>query len=358
MKDGGTVADHEETSTAHQLGALFSTTATDNAEVVPPVAHHGPDHMWSTHANTAGTNGDGDGAGVDDTSTDQATDPPVGKQVNGSAAAVDEDVPGGPHTSAHSTPDEAVDGEFIDDSWHGAYDHAASRPGDPWVDADGPDAHSERSLPPRDRSTGVFSAEPVSRYDDVLDEDDGTVHRNGPGRHEPSPWSSEPTVRQRATFSDEPLFASRADHSAPADPWISARFDEQADDAADPNGLRAAVSRLDPRDVETAAVPIAVCGALLTDGEEVQGAVTGQMLGRPAVVVLTDSRVLIVNDRRWQPIVDVFPVDAALVVRGRHDRNVAALSFADATRLAMVDGITEVALAIDMAERIRSIGSA
>ena len=40
-------------------------------------------------------------------------------------------------------------------------------------------------------------------------------------------------------------------------------------------------------------------------------------------------------------------------VRGRHDRSVAALSFADDERLSMVDGITEVDIAIELADAIR-----
>ncbi len=98
---------------------------------------------------------------------------------------------------------------------------------------------------------------------------------------------------------------------------------------------------------------LAVCGALLEPDELVAGVVTGQMLGRPAAVAVTDRRVIIANDRRWQPLVDVYRIDSKLVVRGRHDRQVAALSFADTTRLSMIDGITEVELAIELAERIR-----
>jgi hypothetical protein len=96
---------------------------------------------------------------------------------------------------------------------------------------------------------------------------------------------------------------------------------------------------------------------LLEPGEQVLGAVTGQMLGRPAAVVVTRERVLVANDRRWQPIVDIYPIDDSLLVRGRHDRQVAALSFADDVRLSMVDGITDVEIAIGLAEAIRDPGT-
>ncbi len=81
------------------------------------------------------------------------------------------------------------------------------------------------------------------------------------------------------------------------------------------------------------------------------------MLGRPAAVVVTPGRVLIVNDRRWQPIVDVYPIDDRLVVRGRHDRSMAALSIGDDERLSMVDGIHDVELAIELAEANRHPGA-
>ena len=52
-------------------------------------------------------------------------------------------------------------------------------------------------------------------------------------------------------------------------------------------------------------------------------------------------------------IVDVLRLGPDLVVRGRHDRDVASLTFSDATQLSTVDAIGEVALAVELAERIR-----
>lgn len=121
----------------------------------------------------------------------------------------------------------------------------------------------------------------------------------------------------------------------------------------DPNGLAAAMARVHPDDAEAAATPICVAAALLRDGEVVRSVVTGQMLGRAAVVVLTDRRVLVVNGRRWQPIVDSFAIGPDLVVRGRHDRHVALLTFSAGSRLSTVDGIGDVGLAVELAERLR-----
>jgi hypothetical protein len=238
---------------------------------------------------------------------------------------------------------------------------------------------------------GVFSAEPVSYDDDVLDEgevdgelEDGddwfgqgpapSVFSNGAAS---GPVHAEPTRPPSAVRGASPF-------ATPGDPWSdwethdaapthgeaavpppftggdSTRRHDGADPAAaiaaDQHGLDVAVSRLRPEDQERARVPLSVCGALLAPGEQVLGAVTGQMLGRPAAVVVTRTRVLVVNDRRWQPIVDIFPIDERLQVRGRHDRQVAALSFADDERLSMVDGISDVEIAIDLAEAVRHPG--
>ncbi len=335
----------EDTDTPGPVGSLFSTFATDNAEVVPPDAHRGFDQMWST--------------------------------------------------DARGEPEEAVDAELLDDSYddghgpHGPNPFAQNGRANGWA------------APPRATGPtvgGPFSAEPVSRSDEVIDEPEPYVDAEPPpfrGVH--SPQNGAAPV---STPAGEPLFSSgRPGVHEPEDPWIdTGAYDDHAAgtphfapehgaeehrqrgpsegapppyrhagldgsmhsdrDLPDPNGLRRAVGRLDPVEADRAAVPIAVVGALLHEHEQVLVAVTGQMLGRPAVVVLTPQRVLVVNDRRWQPIVDEFALDSSLVVRGRHDSNVAALSFADTSRLSMVDGISEVAIAIDLAERIRQVGEA
>lgn len=121
----------------------------------------------------------------------------------------------------------------------------------------------------------------------------------------------------------------------------------------DPHDFDKAVARLRHDEIERARVSLTVCGALLDRSERVRSVVTGQMLGRSAAVVLTDRRVLVVNERRWRPIVDIYELGPELNVRGRHDGHVAALSFSDDTRLSMVDGIGEVELAVTLARATR-----
>ena len=323
-------------------GALFSMDAADNAEVVPPDAPRGPDSMWSTDSRH------------DDGAQRAGSDPFEHTVRSGRSEA--------------------------DDPWQRM--GSTARPGG-WA-------------PPQVDGAGVFSAEPVDRDEDVVDEDEvlgeladddpwTPVGPEGPplfsngsssGRAEPAPPSAadpwqdwyepRPPTGASVRAPGPPPFVA----PAATDPWTSSAEPADEDVSAppssahgrdaraegtsgDPHGLDVVVGRLSRADQERAQVPLSVCGALLLPGEQVLAAVVGQMLGRTAAVVATRRRVLIVNDRRWQPIVDIYPIDERLVVRGRHDRQVAALSFADDDRLSMVDGITEVDLAIDLADAVR-----
>ena len=323
------------------LGALFSTAASDNAEVVPPTVPRGPESMWSTEA-SANDADDGAAAGRD---------------------------------GARST------------SWVW---EAGGRSDDP-DEASDESAGPTRSLwdPVDVVEEGPFTAEPILHDDDVIDAGD----LFDPALHEPAEWPSAGTgsvfsngasMRATATPDDSPWTVlddewdddARSTGRRPASQASGPHRDDRAWGAeqgssrwadhtpgsgfvppgapvADPHGLEAAVARIHPVDQERSAVAIAVCGALLEEDEQVVGVVTGQMLGRPAAVAVTDRRVIIANDRRWQPLVDIYKIDSKLIVRGRHDRQVAALSFADVARLSMIDGITDVELAIELADRIR-----
>ena len=207
-----------------------------------------------------------------------------------------------------------------------------------------------------------FSPEPVVRPPDVIDEPDDDLSE---------PVVERPSVFARTGFSTGPAPAAAAT-TAPtvgSTVWptgMPASMPPVADaevfgsrmppPLADANGLAAAIGRLRPEAQEEAAIPFSVCGALLASGEIVMVAVNGQMLGHPAIVVLTNERVLVINARRWQPIVDVFAVGPELVVRGRHDRDVASLTFSEGARLSTVDGISEVGLAVELADRLRGSG--
>lgn len=237
-----------------------------------------------------------------------------------------------------------------------------------------------------DSMGSVFSADPVDHFDDSIDEAEiignndwspavAPLHNNplfssGPERHsQASAVPGTPTVRGASTAPGtptefpldseddiwEPNHAARPEwesFSAPAQAAASPSSQATAG-AATGSEFEAAVLRLRPKDAEAANVALSVCGALLLEGERVMALLTGHMLGRPAAVLVTEYRVVIANDRRWQPVVDVFAINSQLTVRGRQDRDVAALSFSDRSRVSMVDGITEVAMAIELANLIR-----
>ncbi len=338
---------------------LFSMVASDNAEVIPPEAPRGPESMWSVAANAGADEGQDGVADADPGDERSAT----WSTSNGSSGAGAPPPFGG-----------------WDDGGRAAEDDA-SQAGP--VRRGGPDSVGS-----------VFSAEPVDHLDDVLDEAevvdesawtvDGTAEgslfsngshlrdevprrptngHGGPGAGSTS-WSDDPWVDRDGGWEAaggewDPRSAEWWDRPQSAAPDGRSGPDLHAPDPLvidDPQGYDTAILRLHPHDRERAHVPLSVCGALLHEDEHVKGVVTGQMLGRPAAVVVTEDRVLVVNDRRWQPVVDIFPIDGDLVVRGRHDRQIAALSFADATRVSMVDGIGEVEIAIELAEHIRDAG--
>lgn len=123
----------------------------------------------------------------------------------------------------------------------------------------------------------------------------------------------------------------------------------------DENGLSVAVDHLVPADRELCAVPIGVCGALLGEQEVVLGLLAGHLMGHASVLMVTTSRVLIANARRWKPLLDQFLPSPELVVHLRHDRDVASMTIVQGPRLTTVDGISDVAGAMELTERIRRL---
>ncbi|CAB5038455.1 unannotated protein [freshwater metagenome] len=232
----------------------------------------------------------------------------------------------------------------------------------------------------QDSLGSVFSADPVDHFDDAIDEaeviDNGAwlppvvpeqsnpLFSSGPERTSQPPYAT-PIASAEGSQDDlwEPRQSDRPDWETFAAPSQASAAQPTA---AQPQSERrasggvtdfeSAVLRLRPEDAEAAHVALSVCGALLPAGEGVVALLTGQMLGRPAAVLVTEYRVVIANDRRWTPVIDVFAINADLTVRGRQDRDIAALSFSDRNRVSMVDGITEVAMAIELANLIRGAG--
>ncbi|MEZ5183802.1 MAG: hypothetical protein R2702_18290 [Acidimicrobiales bacterium] len=123
--------------------------------------------------------------------------------------------------------------------------------------------------------------------------------------------------------------------------------------APDPNGLGVAVGRLGSSARKGSKVAIAIASALLDDGEMVEAAVAGKVEGNGAVLVLTDRRALLVDDREWRPYVERLTVDGGLTVQGWQDDRSASLTFQFAGRQVVLDQIVDRPLAVEMAQRIR-----
>ena len=97
-----------------------------------------------------------------------------------------------------------------------------------------------------------------------------------------------------------------------------------------------------------------MAAALLAEGEMVELMVVGKVFGREGVSVLTDKRLLVVNENELQPFVQEFEVAEPLSVQGWEEGRTASLIFTEGETLTRMDAIVDTALAKEMAGRIRA----
>ena len=290
---------------------LFTTVATHNAQMVDPNAPRIRESLWSTEA------------APEEQVAEEVVEPPAPQQApapgNGS-------VPGFAPNPGLGTPSAAPQAP--------AAEPAAQAP------PQGPFSAAAPSAPAREPEA------PVSPF----------AASAAPPRAEPA------AAAEPGPFAVSEDRSGAAMQSAPAaDPFAGTRAAppgeaQQPHHRATPDehGLSVAVESLSPKDRERCDTPIAVCGALLGEQEVVLGVVAGHLLGHPAIVALTNTRVLVANARRWKPLVDQFIPDAEMMVHLRHDRDVASVTFVQGQRLTGVDDITDVTAAVDLVERIRA----
>jgi hypothetical protein len=115
-----------------------------------------------------------------------------------------------------------------------------------------------------------------------------------------------------------------------------------------------AVGRLSGGARKMARIPATVAAALLNEGEMVELMVVGKVFGRDAVSVLTDQRLLVVNDNELQPFVQEFEVTDQLTVQGWEEGRTASLIFTKGEDSGRMDAIADTMLAKEMAGRIRA----
>lgn len=122
----------------------------------------------------------------------------------------------------------------------------------------------------------------------------------------------------------------------------------------DPAGLGAALARLGGGGRKGAKAAANAAAVLLREGEIVECVVQGQLYGSNAVALLTNGRLLIVNDREFRPDVVEFVVDAAISVQGWQDDRAAAVLIQRNELSAQIERIGDKPLAQELAQRIRA----
>ena len=121
----------------------------------------------------------------------------------------------------------------------------------------------------------------------------------------------------------------------------------------DPHGMGGALSRLGDgsRKVGRAACLVAV--TVLEPGEQVEVAAIGRFLGAAAVVLVTDRRMVVVNDRPWDPDIVSVTLAPGLEVQGWQDGRSTALRFHQGPDDLVVDQIVDADAARHIAGIIR-----
>jgi hypothetical protein len=121
----------------------------------------------------------------------------------------------------------------------------------------------------------------------------------------------------------------------------------------DPSGIGAAAARLSNSHRKAARTALGIASVLLDEGELVECLVGGKVNELDGVVVLTNRRLLIVNDRQWVPDQLSLPVDQGVTVRGEAAGTTASLTIQRENLAAVVTKVSDVQLAQELAQRIR-----
>ncbi len=121
----------------------------------------------------------------------------------------------------------------------------------------------------------------------------------------------------------------------------------------DPAGLGPAVSRLGNSSRKAGRAALSVVATELQPGEQIQVVAVGRYLGANGVLALTDRRLLVVNDREWQPDITTVDLTAGLTVTGWQDDRRASLLFERDEHQLVIDQIADRDLAQEIAAGVR-----
>ena len=122
----------------------------------------------------------------------------------------------------------------------------------------------------------------------------------------------------------------------------------------DPHAVGLQASRLGSGARRSGRLALGIASALLDESEVVDVLVQGRFLGSPGVVLVTSSRVLVVNDAQWKPAVHSIPLVNGVTVQGWQDERVATLVIRHGDEDTTVDRITDRLIARELANKIRS----
>ena len=122
--------------------------------------------------------------------------------------------------------------------------------------------------------------------------------------------------------------------------------------APDPHGLGASALRLSGGARKNGRAALAVLSVVLEEGEMVEEVLVGKYLGIDGAAALVTGYLVLVNAREWQPEVVRVPV-VGLGVQGMQDGRTASLHFTSGATEDRFEGVSDTALAVEFANRIR-----
>lgn len=186
------------------------------------------------------------------------------------------------------------------------------------------------------------------------------VANNSVGATPPAAFAAPSPPQERSSTLDSEADATRAVTEAPQPPArpVPAANPVQSLLEADPHGLAGAASRLAPRARDAARTSLIVCAAVLLEDEQVAAVAQGTIDGIPAVVALTDRRLVAVNQRDWSPTVTSFALDGADGVTAWEDERASTVTFEAGGQRVLLAAILDKAPARDLIARIRASAGA
>jgi hypothetical protein len=114
------------------------------------------------------------------------------------------------------------------------------------------------------------------------------------------------------------------------------------------------VSRLGNASRKHARVALGIASVSFQTDERVETVVQGQIDGTPGVAVLTDRRLLLVNEAVWEPLVETVAITPTLRVDGEADGRIAGLVITSPAGIHRIDGMKDVELAKEFAAQLRT----